>query len=192
LSQNAEQIKVAANGGLYIARFEDEPTLPTNPEDPLDAIFNEVGFFSEDGVTFNKSEEKEEIRVWQSPTAVDEIVTSRDFSAGGSLMQWNRDTVAIAFGGGEWSEPEPDVYRFDPPNDYDPLTKWVGVLETIAGDRVDRWVIKRGTFTGDIETQAVRNAAMALPITLSALTPTGDTRPWYYLSNDPAFAAVGS
>ena len=62
----------------------------------------------------------------------------------------------------------------------------MGVLETIVGERIDRWVIKRCTVTGDIETQAVRSGPMLLPITLSALTPPGEQRPWYYLSNDDA------
>jgi len=189
LAQNAEQIKVAANGGLYIARYDDSPTLPADVETALDPLFNEVGYFSDDGATFNKTEEKEDVRVWQSMAAVEEIVTARNFSASGTLAQWNRDTVSVSFGGGEWSEPKVGVFRFDPPADFDPLTKWVGVLETIAGERIDRWVIERGTITGDIETQAVRNAPMMLPITLSALTAPGKDRPWYYLSNDPAYEA---
>lgn len=189
MPQNSEQIKVAANGGLYIARFDDSPKLPTDVTTALDPLLKEVGYSSDDGVTFNKSEEVEDINVWQSPNPVEKIVTKRDFSAGTSLVQWNRDTVAMAFGGGEWSEPKVGTYRFDPPADFDPLTKWVAVIETISGERIDRWVIERCTITGDIETQAVRNAAMMLPITCSALTPDGKDRPWYYLSNDTAFEA---
>jgi hypothetical protein len=189
MGQDSSQIKVAANGGLYIARYDDTPTLPTDVETVLDPLLGEVGYASDDGVTFNKSEEIEDINVWQSQNPVDKIVTKRDFSAGASLMQWNRETVATAFGGGTWTEPKVGVFRFDPPADYDPLTKWTAVIETITGDRIDRWVIERCTITGDIETQAVRNAAMMLPITLSALTPDGKARPWYYLSNDPSFEA---
>lgn len=192
MAQDSKQIKVAANGGLYLARFDDNPTLPTNVEDPLDELFNEVGYSGDDGVTFTKSEEIEDVNAWQSQNPVRRIVVSRDFSAATSLIQWNRDSVALAFGGGEWSEPEPEVFRFDPPADYDPLTEWVGVIETIDGDRIDRYVIERCNITGDVETQAVRNAAMALPVTLSALTPDGKDRPWYFVSNDPAFAPVGS
>lgn len=193
MAQNAEQIKVAANGGLYIARYDDEPALPTDLTTALDPAFSEVGYASDDGVTFNKSEEVEDIMVWQSPTAVEKIVTGRNFGANTTLVQWNRESVALAFGGGEWSEPKAGVYRFDPPSDYDPLTKWVAVIETIAGERIDRWVIERCTITGDVETQAVRNAPMALPIELSALTPDDKDKPWFYLSNDEAaYAEAGS
>lgn len=193
MAQDSKQIKVAADGGLFIARFEDEPTLPTNVADPLDSLLNEVGYSSDEGVTFTKSEEVEDINVWQSQTPARRIVTSRDFSAATTLAQWNRETVALAFGGGGWTEPEPGEYRFDPPADYDPLTEWVAVIEAKDGDRVDRWVIERCNITGDVETQAVRNAGMFLSVTLSALTPDGKDRPWYYLSNDePAYAEAGS
>jgi len=193
LAQDSKQIKVAANGGLYLARFDDSPALPENIDDPLDTLLNEIGYASDDGVTFNKSEEVEDINVWQSQNAVRRIVTSRDFSAATVLAQWNRETVELAFGGGSWTEPESGVYRFDPPADYDALTEWVAVIETIDGERVDRWVIERCNVTGDIETQAVRNAGMMLSVNLSALTPDGKDRPWYYLSNDEAaFAAAGS
>jgi hypothetical protein len=192
MTQTAEQIKVAANGGLYIARFDDEPTLPTDVETDLDPLFKEVGFASDDGATCTKGEESEDINVWQSQTPVDKIVTSRDYSVAMTLMQWSRDNVALAFGGGEWSEPKPGVFAFDPPADFEPLTKWVAVLETISGERIDRWVIFRAIVTGDVETQAVRNAAMMLPITLAALTPPGMERPWKYLSNDAAAYEAGS
>lgn len=192
LAKNAEQIKVAANGGLYLARLNDNPELPEDSTTPLDPLFKEVGYAGEDGVTFNKSEEVEDVNAWQSPVPVRRIVVSRDFSASTNLIQWNRDSVALAFGGGEWSEPAPEVYKYLPPSDYDPLTDWVAVIEAIDGTRKDRWVIERCNITGDVETQAVRNAAMSLSITLSALTPDGKDRAWSFYSNDPAFKAVGS
>ncbi len=191
MAQDSKQIKVAANGGLYIARLEDEPTLPTDADTVLDSLFSEVGYIGDDGATFTKSEEVEDIMAWQSPNAVRKIVTSRNFGASCPLLQWNRDTVALAFGGGEWTEPKVGTFRFDPPSDYDALTEWVVVLETIDGDRTDRWVVERGTITGDIETQATRSGAMVVPVDVSALTPSGKDKAWYYLSNDPAFE-VGS
>lgn len=192
MAQNSDQIKVAAKGGLYLARFDDAPTLPTDLTSALDAAFSEVGYSSDDGVMFTKSEATEDVNVWQKQTPARKIVTSRDFSVATSLVQWDRDNVAVAMGGGEWSEPKPGVFRFDPPADYDPLTDWVAVIETVDGDRIDRYVVEKCNITGDVETQAVRNAAQLLPITLSALTPDGKDRPWFYLSNDEAAYAVGS
>lgn len=192
MAQTAEQIKVAAKGALYLARLDDNPKLPEDLTTKLEAKFGEVGYFSDDGATCTKSESTENVMVWQKKTPARIITTERNFSVAGSLTQWNRDNVSVAMGGGEWTEPKPSVYRFDPPADYDPLTDWVAVLETIDGDRIDRWVIEKCNITGDVETQAVSNAASVLPITLSALTPDGKDRPWFYLSNDDAAYATGS
>lgn len=192
MAQTAEQIKVAAKGALFLARFDDEPKFPTDLTTPIDAAFNEVGYLDDNGATCTKSEATENIMVWQKKTPARIIATERNFTVAGSLSQWNRDNVAVAMGGGEWTEPKPGVYRFDPPADYDALTDWVAVLETVDGDRIDRWIIEKCNITGDVETQAVANAAQLLPITLSALTPDGKDRPWFYLSNDEAAYAVGS
>jgi hypothetical protein len=192
MSENSKQIKVAAKGALYLARFDDEPKLPTDLTSSIDEAFNEVGFFSDDGATCTKSEATENVMVWQKKTPARIIVTERNFTIAGSLAQWNRENVEVAMGGGEWTEPKTGVFRFDPPADYDALTDWVAVLETIDGARIDRWIVERCNITGDVETQAVGNAAQMLPISLAALTPDGKDRPWHYLSNDDAAYAVGS
>lgn len=189
MAHTKDEIKVAANGAIYVAQFSAEPELPTDVSTELDAAFNEVGYVSDDGVTFTKSEEVEDINVWQSQNPVRRIVTSRDFSAAAPLAQWNQDTVSTAFGGGTWTEPSEGVFRFDPPDDADPLAEWVVVVEAVDGERTDRYVIERANVTGDVETQAVRNASMMLPVTFSALTPDEKDKAWYFLSNDPAFEA---
>lgn len=189
MAQKSDQIKVAADGGIFVAPFAASPTLPTDVTTPLDEDFVELGYSSDDGATFTKSEEVEKIMVWQKLTPAREIVTSRDFSAATALSQWNRDTVSTALGGGTWTEPKPGVFRFDPPDDADPLAEFVVVLEAVDGDRIDRWVIERCNVTGDVETQMVRNAASLLPVTFSALTPDNKDHPWYYLTNDEAMEA---
>ena len=186
MAQDSDQIKVASSGGIFVASFSAAPKLPTDLTAALDAAFVELGYAGDDGVTFNKSEEVEDVNVWQKQTPARRITTSRDFSAATPLVQWNRDTVSAAFGGGAWTEPTAGVYRFDPPDDMDPLAEWVVVIEGKDGERTDRWVIKRCNVTGEVETQYVRNAPSLLPVTFSALTPDGKDKPWYYLTNDAA------
>lgn len=190
MAQTAEQIKVAAEGKIYIAQKAWEPVLPTDVTTALDTNFKEVGYASDDGVSFSKSEQVEDVNVWQSQTAARRIVTSRDFSATVPLAQWNRNTVSAAFGGGTWSEPKVGVFRFDPPADVEALAEYVVVIEAEDGKKKDRWVIERCNVTGDVETQFVRNAAALLPVTFSALTPDGKEKPWYFLTNDAAMKAT--
>jgi hypothetical protein len=186
--QDSREIKVAAHGDLYIAPVGTR--LPGDVDEALDAAFVNLGYLTDDGVTFSSGSEREDIRAWQKQQPVRRIVTGRSFSVGFQLEQWNPDNFALAFGGGEWSEPSPGVYRYDPPADSDALSEYALVVDSQDGSRQDRFVVFRGTVADDVETQFVRNAAAVLPITFEALTPDDADRPWYYVTDDPAFAVA--
>lgn len=183
--QNADELVVAARGDISIASVGT--TLPTNLG-PLDAAFVVLGYTSEDGVTFSYSENREDIMAWQKATAVRRIVTARGLSTGYELEQWNRDTFALAFGGGSWSEPSPGIFRYDPPDDDDALAEYCQVIDFHDGDRHSRVVIEKGGVTEDVETNLVRTGPSLLPVTFGALASDEDTGPpWYFLGDDPAF-----
>lgn len=190
MSQESKDIKVLASGELYVAPVGT--TLPKSAEDKLDPAFIGLGLVTEDGVTFTNGAEVEDIKSWQKPNPVRRVVTGRSYTAAAQLQQYNRENFGIAFGGGKWTEPEPGVYRYDPPGDADALTEYAVVIDAQDGEREDRAVIMRATVEGEVQTQFVRNAAALLPITFAALTPDDAERPWYYLSNDEAFAPAGS
>lgn len=190
MAQDTNEIKVLAHGDLWIA--PEGTSLPVTVEEDLDAAFVNLGLTTEDGVTFSAGSEVEDIRSWQRTTPSRRIVTSRTFSVASQLQQYNRDNFALAFQGGEWTEPSVGTYRYDPPADSDPLAEYVVVIDAQDGDREDRAVILRATVEGEVETQFVRNGAALLPVTFTALTPDNADRPWYYLSNDPAFDPAGS
>ena len=190
MAQESKEIKVLASGELYVAPVGTK--LPKNESEALDKAFIGLGLVTEDGVSFTSGAEVEDIRSWQKPNPVRRVVTGRTYTVAAQLQQYNRENFGIAFGGGDWTEPEPGVYRYDPPADSDALAEYAVVIDGQDGEREDRAVISRVTVEGDVETQFVRNAAALLPITFSALTPDDADRPWYYLSNDEAFAPVGS
>jgi hypothetical protein len=190
LAQDTKQIKVLSEGDLFIAPVGT--ALPETVDEALDPAFINLGLVTDDGVTFSRGQEVEDIMSWQRQTPSRRIVTGRTFTAAAQLQQHNPDNFALAFGGGEWSEPDAGIYRYDPPADGDALAEYAVVIDAQDGDRHDRAVILRSTVEGEVETQFVRNAASVLPITFSALTPDDADRPWYYLSDDEAFAGAGS
>src|SRR5690349_4637278 len=190
MAQDTKEIKVLSAGDLYVAPVGTK--LPTKVDEVLDKAFVNLGLTSEDGVTFTNGKEVEDIHSWQRTTPSRRIVTGRSYTAAAQLQQYNRENYAVALVGGEWTEPSTGVYRYDPPTDTDALAEYAVVIDAQDGGREDRAVIMRATVEGDVETQFVRNAAALLPVTFSALTPDEATRPWYYLSNDEAFAPVGS
>lgn len=185
MPQNAEELVVAARGDIAIA--PKGTTLPTDLG-ALDAAFTTVGYTTEEGVKFAYSENREEIMAWQSATAVRRIVTARDLVTAYELEQWNRDTFALAFGGGTWSEPTVGVFRYDPPDSDDPLSEYAQVIDFQDGERHSRVVIEKGGVSEDVETNLVRTAAAVLPVAFKALAPDDSgTSSWYFLGDDPAF-----
>jgi hypothetical protein len=186
MAQDADQITVALSGNVSVAPYSEALTLPTGLG-ALDAAFLNLGYTSEDGVTFSATPNIEEIRAWQKATPVRRIVTGRDASAAFTLEQTNLDTFALAFGGGDWTEPSAGVFRYDPPADEDALAEYACVIDFADGDRNSRIVIMRASVNEAVETQLVRNNAAMLPVTLAALTPDGENAAWYFLSDDAAY-----
>lgn len=188
MAQNSDQITVALSGHVSIAPYSSGLALPDDMG-ALDAAFKELGYTSEDGVTFTATPTVEDIRAWQKATPVRRIVTARDATIAFSLEQLNLDNWALAFGGGDWTVPSAGVFRYDPPADADPLAEYAVVVDFADGNRNSRIVLMRGTVNEAVETQLVRNNAAMLPVTVAGLTPDGQPAPWFFLSDDDAFAA---
>lgn len=196
MANDATNIRVAANGKISVAPYSAAVTLPTDPTEALDAAFVDLGYVNEDGVQFSMGVTIEQIRVWQKATPGRQIVTERTTTATFSLSEYKRDTFALAFGGGTWTEVTAPsggangVYRYDPPADTDELAEYVLVIDSVDGDEHDRWVVFRGSVTGDVETNMVRTGASLLPVTFSALAPDDENRAWAYVSDADGVQAV--
>jgi hypothetical protein len=184
--KNADEITIAANGSISIAPVGTE--VETDPEAALDAAFVELGYVTEDGVTFNAAPELLRILAWQASQPVRQSVTSRTTTVAYQLQQWNADSFPLAFGGGEWVQDGSGIWRFDPPGDEDDLPEYVQVVDFADGDRKFRQASYRVNVTEGVETNLVRGGAAVLPITTEVLAaPEGVDRPWNIWSNDPAF-----
>lgn len=198
MANDASNIRVAANGKISVAPFSPSLTLPTDPTEDLDAAFIELGYVTDGGVTFSASATVENIGAWQSVTPVRRIVTARELTVSFTGLEWNRDTFALAFGGGTWTEVTAPgvgtngVYRYDPPADSDALAEYALVIDAVDGDENDRWLVFRGTVSDAVETNLVRTGAAVLPVSFQALTPDGGDRAWAYLSDSDGVQAVSS
>lgn len=183
---DSEQLVVPLSGHIRLANLADVPTLPGASDGPEAATpdFVDLGYTTEDGVTFTATPTVEDIGAWQKATPVRRLVTARALTAAYSLEQWNQDNFSLAFGGGQWSEPAAGVFRYDPPADTEALAEYAKVIDFADGDRHFRVVILRGNVTEAVETTLQRTGASVLPITFSALSPDDADRAWYFVSDD--------
>jgi hypothetical protein len=187
MSQNAAEVRIAGNGGLYVAPVGT--ALPTDPTEALNAAFIELGYSSEDGVTMTPARTIEKIKAWQSRQPVRTSVTEESITISTSLMQWNESTIAMFFGGGSVAVAS-GVYTYTPPAAGE-IDERALVLEWIDGEYTYRLVSERAAASELGEVQLTSTAAAMLPITLELLAPTGDvlTTPFIIITDDPAFAA---
>lgn len=93
---------VGAYGDVYTA---PSGTAPPDTIDAPAAPWVLLGLVSEDGATWTPpTEETTDIGAWQSLYPVRILTTSLSTSISFALMQWDRNTLPFALGGGTFSE----------------------------------------------------------------------------------------
>lgn len=182
---NADEVVVGANGQIYVgATGQAEPTDATTA---LVGTYSQLGFVSEDGVSFTDSKTVEAIGAWQSFYAIRRIITGRELTVSFQLRQWNDATVPFALGGGTVTEPSPGEYTYTPPAP-ETIDERSLILDWQDGDKNYRLWIPRGMVTENVETNLTRTAAADLPITFAAISDGADDA-YILFTDDPAFEA---
>ena len=186
MSKNRGEIVVGANGSIWSAPIGT--ALPARISEPFGDGWVDLGYASEDGVTWTDGKSVNAIRAWQSFYDLRRVVESREGTASFSLMQWNGGNVIFAYGGGDIVEDAPGEFRYVPPAPEDTGETMLGI-EWEDGSKDYRLVLPAGTVSDNVETNVTRTDAALLPITFALLGEEGRD-PWFFQTNDPAFAPV--
>lgn len=195
---DATEIVVGANGRVLVADADtlgsgDIPTdVVVGSGDQLDpAVWTEVGFVSENGVTFTDGKTIADIPAWQAFYPVRKIVTEKMTKVEFVMRQWNTSTIRFAFGGGS-VDMAAGVATYTPPAPGD-LDNRAMCIEWVDGPDTYRLVLPRGIVTGDVAAQVVRTAASDLPVSFevspAGLPTEGDllSQPWYIVTDADQF-----
>lgn len=188
MAQDEEEILVGLTGKIMVAAVGT--TEPADESAAWPAGWTDLGFTSEDGPTITDGKTMKEIRVWQMFYAARRLVETKVSQVAFALRQWNADTVQFAFGGGTITEPTAGHFMYEPPAPEEIDDRALGI-EWQDGDKVYRWILRRGTVTENVETKINRSDPSDLPITFSLTGKAGEV-PWIILTNDPAFEGAGS
>lgn len=186
MTKNADEIVVGANGSIYTAAVG--ATIPATIAAPLGGSWTELGYVTEDGVTWTDGKTMNSIRAWQSFYDLRRIVESREGMLAFSLMQWDETTIPLALGGGEIAESAPGsgLFRYTPPAP-EFIDERAMAVEWSDGDKDYRLIFPKGIVSENVETNIVRTGAALLPITFALLGEEG-VEPFILDTNDPAFA----
>lgn len=183
---NPDELRVGLNGQIYTGAIGT--TAPTHPSNALNAAFVGLGYTNEDGPTVNVNPDFQDFNAWQEYTPVRIEKTAQNAQVSYGLLQWDEDTVPLAFGGGS-VQTVSGGYRYNLPDPSTGPDERALVVEILDGSEHDRWVFPRTIAVEAVETNYRRSAEAQLPITQRVLTPAGGGSPGYYLTDSAAFAA---
>lgn len=191
MAQDADHIIVGQYGEVWKAPVGTAAPVDTDTAmATVNAAWKELGFISEEGVTFTPTLQGFSVPAWQAEgRPVRRGVASREESLSFTMLEWNKQTLPLAFGGGEFTEiGTSDVFKFAPPTGAEE-DEYAFVVHFEDGGDAYRLVIPRAAVTDLAEFQLVRTEATGLDVTLGVIN-TGTTDPWYMITEntvwDPA------
>lgn len=185
------EILVGSGGGaIYFAPLGTTlPRIDARPDDRLDSAFVGAGYLTEDGAGLSVGSETFDVRGWQSRLALRREKTDQPVAVRFTLLQVNEENLVFAFGGGEVRDNGSGNFTYLAPDETEALDERSLILDAIDGAKRYRYVFPRGNVTEAVETTFQRTGPANLPIGFGVLAPTdGSGRPFYLLTNDPAFA----
>lgn len=186
MALDASEVVIAGSGHVYVA---DEGTAAPAAAIPFGAPgagWRELGYTTDDGVTWARSRQSDGLPVWQSYQPVRTITTGADETISFVLRQFSPDNAIEALGGGTFvmgDTDTPGVLTLPDPSDVAVRTL---LVDAIDGDNVFRTIWQRVQVGGDFETNFQSGDSMNLPIEFSGLA--GTTNP-VIQSDHPAWVA---
>lgn len=186
---DASDIRVAGDTRIWVGAVgAAAPALGAPPG----VGWTDLGFVTEDGVTFSFGRDTTDIRAMQSLDPVRTITTGMPKTVAFELMQQGREQFLIAMGGGAWAAGTGDdagVFTYTPPTASETLARAL-LIDMVDGDANYRWVFKRCQNSEGVESTYSRSEAAIYPVTMSVLTPADNSAPYTLTTDDDAYAAA--
>lgn len=187
MAKDATRVRVALTGSIWVA--DEGTTIPADVETAPGVGFTDLGYTSEDGVTFTIGRDTEEINGWQSREPLRRLVTAEPKTVSFTLRQLERNTLLASLGGtitetGVGS----GLFRWEP--DEGSIPTKVLLIDFHDGDYTYRFGFRRAQNLAEVEMNLVNNAAVDLPNEWSVLAAGTGLKSWFIDTNDPAFDAA--
>lgn len=182
---NADAIVVAGNGTVRVAPVGT--TQPTTPTATPAAGWLDLGYVSEDGVTFTDSKDIEDVNAWQSFYPVRKIITGKNAQLSFDLREWDERTTSLAFGG-TVTNPSAGVWKLVPAA-AGTLDLRAMMIDWQDGSKNYRLIVPRGLVVEEVETNLTRTGSAVLPITFAAVPVSTAVDPYLLLTDDIAFSS---
>jgi hypothetical protein len=187
MALDADEVVVAGDADVFVAPVGTAG--PTTPIAALNVAFVNLGYTSEDGITWTPGMEVNEVRAHQSFYAIRHVVTGRSLEIGMNLLQWNAESFKLAMGGGSFATTAgpPAHYTYTPPAPSEIYYRSL-VIDWADGTKHYRLHVPKVMATSVDEITLARAEESGLGLTLAAVATDGAAE-FTFLTDDPAFAA---
>jgi hypothetical protein len=172
---SGEEVVVAGFQRLLVAPVGT--AAPDGIEDEYPAAWYDLGYTTEDGITFSFGLDTDTLMTSQSLDPVRMLTTARPKTVAGSLRQFNRETVTLALGGGSWSGDADDGFVFEPaPSSF--IDERMVSVEFEDGAKKARFFGRRTMVSEAVEFTLVNTAGLVFPLTFTVLAAEPTTYWW--------------
>ncbi len=182
--KDATKVRVALTGSVFAAN--EGTTLPTDITQTVaaaSASWVDLGYTTEDGVTFSVEQTTEDIPGWQSLEPLRSIVTAEPKGFSFTLRQMERNTFTTAFGGAVTGSTGNWIWT-PPASGSIPIKAYI--IEFVDESLTYRFIYRRNQQQGARELNFVRSNAVNLPLDYKVLAASPGA--WLLQTNDNAFA----
>lgn len=183
---NPDNVLVPQTGSkIYVAPIGT--ALPAGWDTALNAAFVDVGFISDDVPEIAPETTTNEIKDWVGDDV--RVSTSTSWSITMPMLETNKESLELAFGGGTWTAAGTDGVKFVP-GEQD--QERAIVVHMVDGDFVDRYVAQRAGVTEISSLSPSAEDGTVWAVTLKVLAPaSGDKHFWLSNRDDLVDAIPG-
>lgn len=183
MAQASENVTVGSEGEVYIAPVDE--AVPAGMATPA-GNWEELGYITEDGVTFTVTPNISDINAWQSEDPVRKLVTAKTKAVSFGAMEWNIPVIGLALGGGDANFTDFGTYVEYAEDTAATEDARSMIVDFHDGDEDFRFIFEKGSVTGDLSTQLTRTAAGVWTITFSPTRKDSSTPAMVFRSNSQA------
>jgi hypothetical protein len=177
---------VGANGDIYVAA--EGTAIPGDWTDLDSAPWTKIGLISEDGLGVEPKTTIQGIKAWQSLYDVRRIKTKIEATMKFAIMEWTKENIIFAFGGGSWAPGQGvgnDMNIYTPPTP-DEQAIWAISAKVLDGPLKLGLYFPQVTVDEIAEVKFKREEAALLEVTTGVLG-SATMPPWQMFSDDARF-----
>lgn len=164
---DSSQVRIAGTGAIWKAPLGT--ALPTDSTTAWGAGFANLGYAT-DGFTLKQDKKVQEIPAWQTLTPVRLITTALNRTFSFELLQTNKDTLALAWGGATITPGTAGAYTLDVTAADSPVNFILGI-DWSDGATSQRIILPSGSLSALPTIKSVRTDAIRYAFDVQALAP---------------------